>query len=729
MLPQQQIQTLIQQGWLFHQQGQFQEAEKIYLQVLRLQPKNFDANQLLGTLSAQTKQFDKALKYLSKALQIKPDFVEGYNNKANVLKELRRLDEAIMSYKKAIQLNPQFAVAFFNLGNAYRELKKNDLAISHFQKAIAIQPNYVDALNNLGLLFVELRRFEDGIAQYARALQIKPDFVECLNNYGRALIFLEQYNHAIKIFEQAIEMKGNYGEAYNNMGVAFEFLQKFPEALACYEKAIEYLPEYGVAYVNQAKSLLELKFLDEALQAYEKASLYNPEINYLFGHLQAIKMQMCLWDGLDENTQIICRGVMNHEKINLPFPMLRLTDDLALQKKCAEINAKDLYPENSKLGPISQRSRKEKIRIGYYSADFHQHATAILMAEFFELHDKNKFEIIAFSFGPKIEDDMRVRLRKSFDQFIEVNDLTNEDVAKLSRELQIDIAVDLKGYTKNLRTGIFAYRAAPIQVNYLGYPGTMGSSYIDYIIADQTLIPPEHYAGYSEKIMALPNSYQPNDRQRKISEELVTKKDCGLPDDGFIFCCFNNNYKITPKRFNSWMYLLKQVPGSVLWVFEDNAFASANLIKEAEAKGISADRIIFAKFTNPSKHLARIRLADLFLDTSFYNAHTTASDALWVGLPILTCCGNSFASRVAASLLNAIEVPELITHSEEEYTQVALELATNPKKLLEIRNKIIQNKLSTPLFNTHLFTQHMEQGYVEMMNRYDQGLAPDHIIL
>jgi predicted O-linked N-acetylglucosamine transferase (SPINDLY family) len=367
--------------------------------------------------------------------------------------------------------------------------------------------------------------------------------------------------------------------------------------------------------------------------------------------------------------------------------------------------------------------------VGYFSADFHNHATGYLMAEFFELHDKSQFELVGFSFGPITNDGMRQRLEKSFDQFIEVGSRSDIEIAQLSRDLNIDIAVDLKGFTQDSRTGIFAHRPAPIQVNYLGYPGAMVADYIDYIIADKTLISPELQSCYLEKVVYLPDSYQVNDRKRLISERQFTRQELGLPEGSFVFCCFNNNYKILPATFEGWMRILKAVEGSVLWLFQDNSWAVENLKKEAEKQGITADRLVFAERLPLPEHLARHRQANLFLDTFPYNAHTTTSDALWVGLPVLTLMGQSFASRVAASLLNAIGLPELITFTQKEYEALAIELATNPKKLVDIKLKLARNRLNAPLFDTPLFTKNLEAAYIKMMEQYQADLQPDHIAI
>jgi predicted O-linked N-acetylglucosamine transferase (SPINDLY family) len=441
------------------------------------------------------------------------------------------------------------------------------------------------------------------------------------------------------------------------------------------------------------------------------------------------RMMICDWDAFESALSEIVDKTKQGNAAFSPFPLLPLTDSPDLQLRAAETYAADKYPVQSGLGPIPERTPHERIRIGYYSADYRNHATTYLIAELFEAHDKEKFELIGFSYGPDQKDEMRERVVAAFDRFIDIRDMSDIEVAELSRELEIDIAVDLKGYTEDARSGIFSYRAAPVQVSYLGYPGTMGASYIDYIIADSTVITAESQPYFSESVVYLPGSYQVNDSKRKISERLFTREELGLPDDGFVFCCFNKNYKITPRTFDSWMRILGEVNNSVLWLFEKNDAASANLRKQAERQGIDPGRLIFVTFLPLDEHLARHRAADLFIDTFPYNAHTTASDALWSGLPVLTCAGESFASRVGASLLNAIEMPELITSTHEEYEALAVELASNPDKLAQVRNKLQDNRMTTPLFDAQLFTQNLEKAYRAMYQKYQTGQPASHMYI
>jgi len=440
-------------------------------------------------------------------------------------------------------------------------------------------------------------------------------------------------------------------------------------------------------------------------------------------------MHLCIWDDLPNSLNELTKKINNNEKVITPFALLALIDDPEIQRKTAEICVNDKHPKSYVLPEIGLYPKHKKIRIGYFSADFHNHATMHLMAELFECHDKKKFELIAFSFGPDQQDQWRKRILLCFDQFVDVRLKSDREISLLARKMEIDIAIDLKGFTQDCQPNIFAEGSAPIQVSYLGYPGTMAANYMDYLIADHTLIPEEKQQHYSEKIVYMPGSYQVNVSKRSVSKASLLRHELGLPNTGFIFCCFNNNYKIIPSVFTGWMRILEAVEDSVLWLFSNygNTSTTKNLKKEAREFGINEDRLVFATYMPIEEHLNRIKQADLFIDTLPYNAHTTTSDALRMGLPVLTCIGNSFASRVAASLLNAVNLPELITINQEQYESLAIELATNPEKLKIIKDKLVSNLSTAPLYNTPLFTRHLESAYSMMYDRYQRGLDPDHI--
>ena len=625
-------------------------------------------------------------------------------------------------------MNPQIG---FLLNKALESLRNLNFesAELYLKQALRLESSNPHVLRLLGVISAQRRQYSDALKYLNSSLKNLPKNSLTLSNLGNVFLELREYGNALDAYDKSIKIDSKYEEVWSNKGNVLNELKRYDEAIAHHDKALSLKPDYAEGWSNKGITLNELKRYDEAIAHFDKALSLKPDIDWMSGDLLHTKMKICSWSGLAESLGDISKKVAANEKVANPFSLLALNDDTFLHKKSSEIYIESRYPFNPALEPILKRPQSQKIRVGYFSADFHNHATGYLMAELFELHDKSQFELVGFSFGPIANDEMRQRLEKSFDQFIEVGRKSDVEVARLSRDLNIDIAVDLKGFTRDARTGIFAHRAAPIQVNYLGYPGTMGAEYMDYIIADKTLISPELQSCYSEKVIYLPYSYQANDRKRLISDRKFTKQELGLPEHGFVFCCFNNNFKILPATFEGWMRILRAVEGSVLWLFQDNYWAAENLKKEAEKKGVAPDRLVFAERLPLPEHLARHRQADLFLDTFPCNAHTTTSDALWAGLPVLTLIGRSFASRVAASLLNAVGLPELITSTQEEYEALAIELALNPKKLADAKLKLANNCLTAPLFDTPLFTKNLEAAYFKMMERYQTDMMPDHIFI
>ena len=438
------------------------------------------------------------------------------------------------------------------------------------------------------------------------------------------------------------------------------------------------------------------------------------------------KCIFCIWDDLPNQLNELSNKINNGEKVISPFALLALIDDPEIHRKTAEIYVNEKHPQSHVLSEIEHYPKRKKIRIGYFSADFRNHPVSRLTAELYETHDRDQFEIYAFSFGSDTKDEMNLRIKAGVDHFHDVRTMSHKDVAMLARSVELDIAVDLGGFTQNSRTGIFAMSAAPIQISYIGYLGTMGVNYYDYLVADQTIIPEKNQKYYSEKIVYLPN-FQVNDSKQSLPTTIFTRQDFGLPETDFVFCCFNNNFKITPTTFDSWGRILEHVDGSVLLIYIKNESTKINLTKEIVLRGIDPSRLIFGERLPKPEYLARYRVTDLFLDTLPYNAGTTASDALRMELPVLTCTGNSFASRMAASLLNAVNLPELITTNQEQYESLAIELATNPEKLKVIKDKLVDNLPTAPLYDTPLFTRHLESAYLAMYDRYQHGLDPDHI--
>ena len=628
---------------------------------------------------------------------------------------------------KILQLDSKNTAALQILGLIKISQQKFKDAVTYLSGAVKLNPADASIQYNLAKALSDCGSYEESIRHHKKTIELVPNNQEAWLNYGKSLVHLSRYEEAILCFEKAIYLNPEYAEAYMNKGAALKELQEYGEAVIAAEKALLINANLAEAWVNRAIALKELRCYEESIVSYQNALALKPNIDWIYGDLLFLMLKISNLSNFYASKDRIEEGVLNSEKIIQPFVSLAITENLELQQQSAVIYAKNDHSSNLTLGPFFRKSKHEKICIGYFSADFYDHATSYLIAELIELHDKSRFELIAISFGPDVHDAMSQRLAKSFDSFITVRNKSDIEIAKLSRELRIDIAIDLKGYTQDCRPGIFSFRAAPIQVNYLGYPGTMGSAQIDYIIADKTIIPESSQRFYSEKIVYLPNCYQVNDSKRLIPNKKFSRAELGLPESSFIFCSFNNNYKILPETLDSWSRILMAVERSALWLLADNSLAADNVKKEFSNRGIAPDRLIFANKLAYSNHLARHYCADLFLDTWPCNAHTTASDALWMGLPLLTLMSRSFAGRVAASLLNAIGLPELITNTQEEYETLAIELAVNPKKLADIKLKLANNHLTAPLFDATLFTKNIEDAYIKMYERHQAYLQPDHI--
>jgi len=547
-------------------------------------------------------------------------------------------------------------------------------------------------------------------------------------------VYLNQgeFEKASACYRQAIAYNPNYAEAYNNLGNACREQKQFDDAELYLKQATRLKPELANAYYNLATLLLAREKLDGAIENFYKTLEYRPKHYAAQAVLLHLLQKMCKWNNLDSHIKTLRHEVSSPaesaESIFSPFAFMAMPGSTPEEQKiCAErwvqLEYQSLAPLRNELAFDHKRPRNKKITLGYLSADFRNHATATLMAEVFELHNRDQFHITAYSYGPDDGSEMRKRLKGTFDQFVDIRGNSDKDSACRIYADHIDILVDLKGFTENNRSGILALRPAPLQVNYLGYPGTMGADFVDYLIADRFIIPPEQQKHYTEKIVYLPNCYQPNDRTRQRLAA-PTRTACGLPESGFIFCCFNQTYKITPDIFDIWCRLLISIPDSVLWLYINTPYSEENLKREAENRGINPARLIMAPMQEAEKHLARLQCADLFLDTLPINAHTTCSDALWMGLPVVTCAGDAFPSRVAGSLLSAIGVPELITYNLKDYYNLALDLASDKKKLDAIRSKIIANRDTAPLFDSERFTRNLEQAYVQMMDDYSNKTAP-----
>jgi predicted O-linked N-acetylglucosamine transferase (SPINDLY family) len=693
------------------------EAIAVYQKALELKSDYAEVLCNLGNAYIKKDLFEKAGESYALAVKIKPDYAQAYFNFGVLAQKMKDHQKAIKHFLRSIEIQPNYAEAHGNLGISYKKIGDLDSSIASYKQALLINPNFFQAYSNLGTALKEARQTKEALTSYNKAIELNPSYAEAIANKGHLLHELKQYKEAIECFEAAINLAPNLYKAHLNYGNLLKEVRQYDKAVSIYDKAIEISQNKAESYTNKGHLFLETKRPERAVADYKKALNLNPNLDYLLGTKLHAEMQICDWSSFDQDLKRLKLEVECENKVTPCLPFLAMVDDLSLQQKVAQIWINDKHPENKKLGPVQKWAPHSKIRVGYFSADFHNHATTYLMAELFEMHNYSEFEIYAFSYGPDSSDAMRTRIKSAVTKFIDVRLMSDEDIATLARSLEIDIALDLKGFTLDYRMGIFAYRAAPIQVSYIGYPGTLGATYIDYVLADSVVAPESVENFFTEKIIRMPGSYQVNDRQRQVSSRKFTKLEVGLPESGLVFACFNNNYKITPEYFATWMRIIKRVEGSVLWLFEDNPHAARNLQMQAAKAGIDPSRLVFAKRMQASEHLARQTLADLFLDTGPYNAHTTASDALWVGLPVLTCIGQCFAARVAASLLSAHGVPELITQNLTEYEQRAVDLACVPLKLQAIREKIVSNQANSQLFDSRQFTHHLEQHFKNLVNR------------
>jgi protein O-GlcNAc transferase len=712
-------------GVVLQRLQQFDEALASYERAIALRPDFADALYNRGAVLQQFKRFEDALTNYHRVLVIRLDHAAALHNRGIILHELKRFEDALASCDQALSARPDHLEALNSRGITLHALKRFEDALASYDKVLAIRPGHIEALSNRGVILHELKRFDEALASYEHGLRARSDDAAALYNRGTTLHELRRFEAAVLSFEHALAARPDYAAALSNRGITLHELKLSEEALASLEKAIGIRPTYGMAWSNRGLILRDLKRFEEATASFEKAISLEPNNKYALSGLADCAMKMCDWARREKLSRDVCRHVSEQQSIVSPFVLLGYSEDQSLQTSCGRNYFRDLIsvpPQPLWRGAVW---RKDKIKLAYVSADFRAHAIAYLTAELFELHDRSQFDVIAMSLGPDDRSEMRARLVAAFDQFFDVGRKSDRETARLINDLRVDIAVDLQGYTKDARPGIFAFRPAPVQVSYLGFPSTLGGDFIDYIIADPIILPLDRQPYYSEKIVHLPECYQVNDRKRTVAPRTPTRAEVGLPAQGFIFCCFNNSWKITPAVFDIWMRLLRLVEGSVLWLLKDNKNAERNLRNETLSRGVDPTRVVFAEHTKIEDHLARYRLADLFLDTLPYNAHATASDALWAGLPVLTCQGQAFAGRVASSLLRAIGLPELVTYSLEEYEAQALHLAREPDLLRHYRNRLVKNRFTQPLFDTDRFRRHIEAAYCRMWELWRQGEKPE----
>jgi protein O-GlcNAc transferase len=738
-------------GSVLQQQGKWTEAAAAHRRAIALKANYAQAHLALGNALKAQHQLDEAMRSYLAALAIKPDYAEAHNNVGVVLQLQDKLAEAASAYRKAAAAMPGYAEAFFNLGVVLHRMRELEAAEAAYRQAIAVGPGVAVAHNNLGTVLkdqglfepamaafdraIDLKadyaeavynratvlqqhgRFEEALAGYGRALLLRPDYLDAVNNAGIVLQELGRLDDAIELYRRVARPMSPHADLYNNLGTALLAGGRPAEARAAFEQALACRRDFPEAAFNLGNALRERGELAAAIAAWEQALALRPGYSDALSQLAHHRALACAWESHAQDHERLRDLVASGARVP-PFYLFATEATSAEQLRCAEQWIAPLNPPQGDVFRHDVRRERARIRLGYLSADFHEHATARLMAELFESHDRARFEVCAYSYGVDDASPMRARLSRAFDRFVDIAALSHREAAARIEADEVDILIDLKGYTHGARPAIMAYRPAPVQVSYLGFPATMGADFIDYILVDRFVVPDSEQAFFPERLVQLPNCYQVNDRKRDMAAPPTTRRDCGLPDEGLVLCCFNNSYKLTPGIFRIWMRLLGAAPGSVFWLLAANTLVEANLRSEAAAHGVDPTRLVFAPVVPPPAHLERHRHADLFLDTAPCNAHTTASDALWCGLPVLTCAGETFASRVAGSLLTAIGLPELVTSSLDDYERAAMDLIRAPDRLAALRSKIERQRDVNSLFDLPRSAASIEAAYGRMWQRW-----------
>ncbi len=724
---------LSSRGVALHGVGRLQDALASFDNAIARKSDYAEAFNNRGAVWRQLGRSETALEDFDSALTIDRNYVNALNNRGNILVALKRFEEALASLDSALSLAPDNPEASNNRGNASMGLGDFEEALSRFERALKLRPDYAEAMSNRGNALMRLRRIDDALASYDRALVLKPDFSEAHVNRGLALVQLNRVGEALSCFDRALSFEPRSADACLNRGIALLALGRASDAVKSYDRAIACRSGFVEAHVNRGNALRALAQFEEAQASYMRALCLRPDQPFLFGDWLHAKMKACEWSGLSAAFQALETKVEARTAAATPYAVLATPLSAACQKLAAETYIRQSSFRVSEKRPTANRFRNgrrgDRIRLGYFSSDLRDHPVARAIVELIEEHDRTRFEVIAFSSGPPSNDQMRVRLSQAFDKFIDVHAVADTDVVAMARRMGIDIAIDLNGYTEGARPQLFATRVAPVQVSFIGYPGTTGADYIDYKIADAVVLPEGLKAHFMEKIAFLPNCYLTSDVAGCLLDPAPARASAGLPESGFVFCCFNNSFKITPKEFDVWMRLLRRVPSSVLWLVDDNSTATLNLRLEAENRGVSGERLVFAQRLDLRAHLARQQLADLFVDTFHYNAHTTAIGALWAGVPVLTTLGNTFAARVGATLLHAVGLPELVCQSVAEYEATALEFATNSGAITLLRRKLAGLRAASPLFDIKQYARHLETAFEEMWERRLAQMPPEHIVV
>jgi predicted O-linked N-acetylglucosamine transferase (SPINDLY family) len=718
------VQARVNEAIALHQQGRLAQAQEMYEEILKAEPEQFDALHMLGVIAYQTSRYAVAGELIAKAIALNPSNPASYYNRGLALKELGQLEAAVASYDKAISLKPDYAAAYSARGVALQGENQLESARANFDTAIRLKPDYAEAFNNRGVLLLKQKFLTAAMDSFEFAIRLQPNNPEIHINCGNASMEMRRFSAALISYEKSINLKPDHAEGHSARGDALRELRQLESAMASYDTAIRLKPDFAAAFNNRGVTLKALGQLEAAAVSFGKAIGIDPACDYLLGTLMFTRMQLCDWRDFEMNVAELIHKIQNNAKAIVSFSVLALSDSLSIKRKVAEIYSQDKYPAAIKPMWSGQRYEHKKIRVAYISCDFKVHPATLNNIGMWEGHDRQRFEVIAISYGSVQEGQIRKRLRKAFDRFLDVGDRSDEQIASLMRDMEIDIAVDISGTMQGGRQGILAHKPAPVQVNLYGY--TSGAPYIDYILADKVTIPPEHEAGYTEKVVCLPDTWFSSDTSRVVSERQFKRSELELPEQGVVYCSFNNAYKFNPQMFDVWMRILQRVPGSVLWLQGGGQEkVKENLSQEARARGVDPTRLVFAhKIDSMADHLARHRAADVFLDTLPFNAQTTAVDALWAGLPVLTCLGECGFGRMAGSVLMALGMEELVTKGWQEYEAQAVRIGLESGYAKSLKDKLERNRKESPLFDTARLTRNMESAYEQMHQRVQQGLGP-----
>jgi protein O-GlcNAc transferase len=704
--------------------GAVAQAISHYRVAIGLEPGNVRAHNNLARALARAGDAAGARASYRQALALDPEYAVAHHNLGDLLAEQGDLAQAVQCYQRAVALNPNFAEALAHGASAMLRLGRAAEALQYCDLLLAILPNSAEALNSRGNALLQLGRPEEALECIDKALKRQPHLAEAHNNRGHVLRYMERPREALFDFDRALALRPDLAQTHFNRGNVQLSLLEPAAAMVSFAQAVELQPSYAEALYNLGDTLRTLGQFEAAARQFDALTRVSPDYSYALGNLFHCRAMQCDWRDHAATTERLVTGSRREELRSDAFTLLSVTDSAEDQLTCARRFVSFSYPAKTPRW-TGDPYRHERIRVAYVSADLREHAVSFLLAGVLESHDRNRFETFGISLRPEEATPMGQRVKNAFSRFIDVSALGDRGIAELMRDLEVDIAVDLVGFTGGMRPAIFAQRPAPIQVNYLGYPGTTGADYMDYILADDFVIPPEQERHYSERVAYLPECFQANDDRRLMSEAAQTRAAAGLPEQSFVFCSFNNSYKINPTLFDIWMRLLNRVAGSVLWLLGQDDVTRLNLRTEAERRGVDASRLIFARREDYPEHLARLPLADLFLDSLPFGAGATASDAIWAGLPVLTCAGRAFASRMAGSLLRTMEMPELITQDLGQYENRAMELVQRPEELRALRRRLAEKRASTALFDTDRFRRHLESAYEHMWLRHQRREIPE----